>query len=177
MANYSYGGDPSHFVEVPDDSAPGQTKRPAAGAPVIVQDAATFGAVSGLTDPGGNPITSVVTLAYGYLGFVCTSPAVRVSADSGVSFKRLVGVEALDAAVAAGPTASAAANTANAALNTANLALSKVQVYVIYETGGSYPLRATATSDDNAMVRWCGPDAPPIGAGYATGHDRWEQET
>jgi hypothetical protein len=51
-------------------------------------------------------------------------------------------------------------------------------VFVIYESGGSYPLRDTATSSDSATVFWVGPDAPAIGSGYAVnGVDLWFPET
>lgn len=175
--SYSYGSDPSHFVEVPDLMQVGQTKRPIVGTPLTIQDAITQAPMTGMTDLGGNALASVVTLSFGYVAFRCPSPSVRVSADAGETWKRLIGVEALDTAINAGPVAASASNTANAALSTALTALGAVKVFAAYEASGAYPLRATVTSDAGAMVLWCGPDTPPIGGGYALGHDRWEQET
>lgn len=46
----------------------------------------------------------------------------------------------------------------------------------IFYSGGSYPLRSTATSDSLRRVRWVGPSAPTIGGGYAIDNlDIWEQ--
>lgn len=41
-----------------------------------------------------------------------------------------------------------------------------VPVY-IYESQGTYPLRASVTPDQAQTVIWAGPDPPPIGSGYA----------
>lgn len=41
-----------------------------------------------------------------------------------------------------------------------------VPIY-IYESGNSYPLRNTVTPNTAQTVIWTGPDAPPIGGGYA----------
>jgi len=54
---------------------------------------------------------------------------------------------------------------------------SAVPVY-IYESGGSYPLRSTVTPNNAQTVIWAGPDAPPIGGGYAVNDvDFWEPTT
>lgn len=49
-----------------------------------------------------------------------------------------------------------------------------VPVYV-YESGGTYPLRTTATTNAAQTVIWVGLTAPTIGSGYAVNDvDFWE---
>lgn len=92
---YTYGRSPSDYVEVPvldaQGQSTGQVQRPAAGVPVLVRDADTDAA-----------LPSTLTKAYGYLDFTATPPVVEVSADGGVTWKTLFGVEGLGSAVTIG---------------------------------------------------------------------------
>jgi hypothetical protein len=100
MPMYTYGLDTTHFVEIPDPATPGQTIRPPAGLRLTVQDAFTLLTPTTLTDTAGTPITDVLTDDYGYVSFRASSPTIRVSADVGVTWHRLIGAEAIDDAIA-----------------------------------------------------------------------------
>ena len=46
----------------------------------------------------------------------------------------------------------------------------------LFESGGSYPLRSTVTTDTSRRVRYIGPDTPPTTNGNAiAGLDVWER--
>lgn len=150
MTWYTFGGSVNDYVEVPDlgyvDSAQSgstNTKRPPVGTLLLVQDVETQETSVSLTTLGGSPITSVETLAYGYVAFRADLgiPLIKVSADNGVNWKFLVAMEALTggaeaaneaAAAAVSAAASAAAATAADARQKANTRLE------VWATGDNY---------------------------------------
>lgn len=64
----------------------------------------------------------------------------------------------------------------DAEAKTADAELRKLDANAYY-TSGTYPTRATVTTDTARRVRWVGPTPPPIGGAYAIdGFDVWERK-
>lgn len=80
---YTYGTEPSHFVEIPNPRQPGQPMRPGVGHPVQVRS------MTGVGMPG------LVTGALGYFAAVYDEPAVEVRADGASEWKVLYSREAM----------------------------------------------------------------------------------
>jgi hypothetical protein len=141
VADYTYGNDPNHYVEVPNPAAAGQTIRPPSGTAVLVRNADT------LAD-----LPATTTGMYGYLAFTSTAPAIRVSADAWVTYRVLYGEEALRGAIRAGVDATQAATDAGTALTKVNALDSRVATL---ETGGGTTAGGTSfsgTVDWNTQV-------------------------
>jgi hypothetical protein len=92
MTTYTFGTNavPGDFIEIPDPSNAGQTKRPAAGFVLKVRNAATLAALS-----------DVSTGLYGYWNTTTTDiPEIQVSTDGGTTWHpSMQGVEALSSAL------------------------------------------------------------------------------
>lgn len=105
MTVYWIGGgpgvlSPAAFVELAGTNPP---LRPVTGTPVAVRNALTGAPIMSFYDQAGAPVSSVSTLAAGYLSFgVDDVPVVEVSADGWTTVTRLVMTTAITELIAAG---------------------------------------------------------------------------
>lgn len=115
MATFTFGTavNPAHYVEIPD-GVTNPPARPASSGVLKVRNAVDLTA---LPDHSYDAVT-------GYFGFTTTDiPIVQVSADSGVTWVPLIGIEAEEAGANAGTVANQALANSTTAITTANAAL------------------------------------------------------
>jgi lysophospholipase L1-like esterase len=141
VADYTYGNDPNHYVEVPDPAAAGQTIRPVSGTAVLVRDANT------LAD-----LAATATELYGYLHFTTTAPVIRVSADAWVTYRVLYGEEALTAAAYGATNAAADLTAVNEAIAGKANTVDPVFTGTVTLNGKSLPTQVVEANVANARL-------------------------
>lgn len=154
----TFGADASHFIEVPDDANPGQTKRPDSGFEVKVRNAVTLAALDDL-----------VTVDYGYFD-AYTTPAdvhrIQLSTDGGSNWtKKLTSEELLDALAEDMPDLDDFLGSADAAADASAASAASAAAAVVNAAAAA--AAAQATLDAASRITSGAPGEP--GAPGATG--------